>query len=416
MNKRIAVTLVVLLASVECLHAQSQAPAPATDPAKPAVAAVPPPNDTPIIFETGGSPPASDRIWGSVDYLFSWTRGTNLPPLVTTSPAGTAQTSAGVLGKAGTSILFGSSDVDSDMRSGLRFDMGGWITADRFLGIDVGFSVLESRNALFYGASTGTPILARPFTDLASGTATATSQLVAFPGVSSGSIAAAAGAGNVYDLHVDLMQGFGCPGGLNVEPLLGYRVIRFSDRLAVNQSVVSAGAAGVVAGTTVATSDTFTSQDIFEGADFGIRLQYATGPVTWGGLFKLAVGDTSQSIGIEGLTHVTVPGTPTVTNAGGMLALSSNTGTHNSDSWVVIPELGTDLDWKVTSFLHLRLGYSFLYWYDVARAAEQVSLTLNSKLFPPAQSLAGTTAAPTFTLHKTDMWIQSLNLGLEFRY
>ena len=57
------------------------------------------------------------------------------------------------------------------MRSGLRFDMGGWITADRFLGIDVGFSVLESRNALFYGASTGTPILARPFTDLASGTA-----------------------------------------------------------------------------------------------------------------------------------------------------------------------------------------------------------------------------------------------------
>ncbi|MCI0640168.1 MAG: BBP7 family outer membrane beta-barrel protein [Gemmataceae bacterium] len=37
-------------------------------------------------------------IWARVDYLHWWVEGTRLPPLLTASPPGTVQTSAGVLG------------------------------------------------------------------------------------------------------------------------------------------------------------------------------------------------------------------------------------------------------------------------------------------------------------------------------
>ena len=47
------------------------------------------------------------KYWVGVDYLGFWVKGNHIPPLVTTSPLGTPQNQAGVLGQPGTSILFG---------------------------------------------------------------------------------------------------------------------------------------------------------------------------------------------------------------------------------------------------------------------------------------------------------------------
>src|SRR5438105_10961923 len=64
------------------------------------------------------------RFWASGEYLFAWVQGYRLPPLATTSPAGTAQGSAGVLGLPTTGTLFGGSMVTNDLRSGFRLDTG----------------------------------------------------------------------------------------------------------------------------------------------------------------------------------------------------------------------------------------------------------------------------------------------------
>ena len=48
-----------------------------------------------------------DRCWFNASYMLGWTTPTHLPPLVTTSPAGTPQASAGVFGVAGTSVITG---------------------------------------------------------------------------------------------------------------------------------------------------------------------------------------------------------------------------------------------------------------------------------------------------------------------
>jgi hypothetical protein len=353
-------------------------------------------------------------LWGSVDYMFAWTRGTNLFPLVTTSPPGTAQAAAGVLGQPGTTVLFGNSTVDEGLRSGIRLGLGGWIDKDHTLGIDTGFFVLESKNALFSASSTGTPILARPFNDVTNAN-TPASQLIAFPGISSGSITGSDLSGNIYSFHADLQEVIVADQGFRFSSLFGYRFLRYTDGLALDQNVVSAGGGGVVAGTTIVTSDRFTAQNNFDGGDFGLKTEYTTGPWCLELLTKLAVGNTQRSVGIHGTTTTSVPGSTTVTQPGGFLALSSNTGVFNNNDWTAIPELGLNARWSVNDHLQLSLGYSFLYWSDIAHGADQVTLNLNPNLFPPP--VAGATpVSPTFQNQRSEIWIQSLNLGLEFRY
>jgi len=57
-------------------------------------------------------PPLSGGFWIGAEYLLWSAKGDKLPPLVTTSPAGTLQPQAGVLGTPGASVLFGDSGVN----------------------------------------------------------------------------------------------------------------------------------------------------------------------------------------------------------------------------------------------------------------------------------------------------------------
>src|SRR5437879_6554752 len=48
------------------------------------------------------------RVWVSADFAVAWVKGKPLPPLVTTSPPGTAQAEAGVLGLATPRTVLGN--------------------------------------------------------------------------------------------------------------------------------------------------------------------------------------------------------------------------------------------------------------------------------------------------------------------
>jgi hypothetical protein len=53
---------------------------------------------------------------------------------------------------------------------------------------------------------------------------------------------------------------------------------------------------------------------------------------------------------------------------------------------------------------------------DIVRAHDQVNLTVNPGLFPPPTAAAGSPSEPSFTLHRGDVWIQAINLGLEYTF
>ncbi len=109
---------------------------------------------------------ARAAIGSRAEYLLWWTRGMYAPPLVTTSPPGTAQAAAGVLGQPGTTILFGNEELFTSERSGGRVRLGMWLDPCHQEAIEAEWFGLTQETLHFLAASdaaAGGPILARPF-------------------------------------------------------------------------------------------------------------------------------------------------------------------------------------------------------------------------------------------------------------
>src|SRR5436190_10489023 len=69
------------------------------------------PQDENLFANDTSDLPSLWRVRG--EYLLWWTNGNPLPPLVTSSPPGTPQNQAGVLGTPGVQTLFGGNSIDN---------------------------------------------------------------------------------------------------------------------------------------------------------------------------------------------------------------------------------------------------------------------------------------------------------------
>ena len=101
--------------------------------------------------------------WVRMDALLWWTKGAAIPPLLTTSPDATPYSQAGVLGQPGTSILFGNQQVNGGFRPGGRISFGTWLDCADDVGVEMSYLALGQSVQRYDAASTGSPILARPF-------------------------------------------------------------------------------------------------------------------------------------------------------------------------------------------------------------------------------------------------------------
>jgi hypothetical protein len=361
---------------------------------------------------TGGHSCPGNAFWMDADLLFGWVQDANLLPLVSTSSVGTARTAAGVLGAPGATVLFGGRVNDTE-RPGFRLGAGYWFGEEQRLGIEASFLMLGSQATLFEAASNGTPILARPFFN--ANTSTQQSVLVAFPGVSSGAVDVRASSSNFYLTEIDFAEKVIDCGCFRLDTLLGYRTFSYDEGLRVRQVLAPTGTA-FVPGTRITTVDDFNTANEFHGGDFGLRARFHWENLTLDWLAKAAVGNIDREIGISGGQHTVVPGVAPANLTGGVLALSSNIGQHGSEQWTVVPEFGVGVNWQMNSQWRLRLGYTILLLDRIARAADEVDFTVNPNLFPgTGQSTTGP-SRPSFTLHRADIWVQTLNVGVEFSF
>lgn len=414
-----ALGMMLLMAGLTPAQEPEPIPAPKPEAGSPTPAPAPAPADAPAPLPRipgsceGDCARPKEQLWVTAEYVLAWFHGDNLPPLVTTSPAGTPQAVAGVLGHSPTSVLFGDSRVNDEVRSGLRFGVGCWFDAQQTLGIEAGTMIMESQSTLFSASSTGTPILAQPFFNAATNAQDAI--LVAFPGSTSGTIDVRASSGNFYEAHIDLSENVLEASWVRVDALLGYRFYRYDEGLSIRQVRTPTNPL-FVPGTQIATDDEFTAENEFHGGDFGARAKFYWGDLVMGLSARLAVGGLSRGVKIDGSTVTTVPGVAPVVQTGGLYALSTNIGTHNNSDWVVMPEFGADLGWQVTSNLRVRVGYTLFALDRIARAADQLDFTVNSNLIPPVGPSPAGPNRPAFTLNRSDVWVQTLNLGVEFTY
>jgi hypothetical protein len=364
-------------------------------------------------------------LWFRGEFLMWWTKSADLPPLVTTSPAGTPQAQAGVLGQTGTSVLFGGEEVDLGVRPGARFTVGYWLSPCEDSGIEATYLFLGNKALNFNRTSAnGVPILARPFFNVETGLQDAL--LVAFPNVAIDSHINVGLSNELQSLDLLSREAIFRQSGQRVDFLFGYRYSRFAERLAIDQAFTAGPGSQVLAeGTVVQASDVFGASNEFHGIELGIAAQTQYCRWSLEGLAKIALGGTRSRVAIDGATTITVPGETPVTTQGGLLAQPTNIGRFSQSTFSAIPELGLTLGCNITNRTKATFGYSLLYWSQVARPGDQIdrgqvagSTNVNVNVNPSQFSGGQLTGVPS-PQHRfitTDYWAQGLTLGLDCRF
>ena len=228
----------------------------------------------PVVAVFGEPCPTGPRFWFGVDYLYFWLSEATAPPLVTSSPSGTQFATAGVLGQPGTTTLF-SGDINQNGQSGVRLYGGGWLRPDSNVG--AGFDIFSlagtTTHATFSSSGApGSPILARPFINAQNGKEA--SQLVAVPGLSSGSVALSSQT-NFWGFELNSLYRPSTESALKF--FGGFRYLHLDDTLDVASltNTVAPGGANFIgtslpAGSAVYVSDQFKADNQFYGGQAGV--------------------------------------------------------------------------------------------------------------------------------------------------
>lgn len=352
-------------------------------------------------------------MWGSVEYLMMWQKGRELPPLVTSSPAGTPANLAGVLPAA--DILFGDETVGDRLLSAGRVTAGLWLDSQDSLGIAFRFLGAESDRTGFNAASdgTGNPILARPFFNTSPLVNAEDSLLVAYPGLTAGSINVTTSS----DLYVgEILGRVNIDGDATsrLDLIGGYHVTLLDDGLTIqsNESVLG----GVLpVGTQFTVTDDFSTRNEFHGGSLGFWYEKYRGPWTVSLLTKVSIGRMHEQIRVRGNTVVTDVNNVATNFEGGLLAQATNIGNYERNQTVFVPEINFNLSRQLTQRLDFTIGYTFIWWSNVVLAGDQIDMQVND-----TQMLGGVLVGPATptppAFRDTDYYVHALSLGFNYRF
>ena len=365
--------------------------------------------------------------WASFEYLYYYQDGMDLPSLVTTSPVGTAQANAGVLGAPGTTTLFGGNDILDDGFDGGRLNIGIWLNKCHTFGVGGEYFQIGTETESFFAQSAGSPILARPFVNLTGNGngAINDSELVAFPNVLAGSIGVRAesqliGAG--FDFRYLRNCDECCGRGIGSaccetvctrsELLFGYRYFELEEGVFFDpgERLTAADGSG-----SFAIDEAFETRNQFNGVNLGYQFRRNRGYWTFDSKIRLALGNNKQTARIRGNTTIT-DSTGTNTFEGGLLAQRTNIGTFEQDEFMVAPEIYIGLGYQLTDHLRAIAGYNFLYLSNVIRPGGIIDTDLNTGLLPPEDPNVSGVLRPEFAFDTTDYWAQGISIGGEYRW
>ncbi|MEK6662083.1 MAG: BBP7 family outer membrane beta-barrel protein [candidate division NC10 bacterium] len=354
------------------------------------------------------APSEVGRLSISAEALLWWFKG---------SPAPVPLVSNGFLNEAGTKVLLGGKDLDTNPNSGFRVTVGYSLT-DRW-GAEGSVFYLVDRSTSRTASSSGqigSQDLFIPFFDVTAPgeNTTGLSSQGQFAGSAkeelSNSFLGAELNGTMKLLsaapwRVDLLGG------------LRYLNLRETYTFTTSSPNVAPRPADVFR-----TKDEFDATNNFYGAQLGVRARYDRGSWFANSTVKFALGAMVQSVDIDGFleTNDFNDFGPVQRFAGGYFAQPTNIGSHSRSVFAVVPEVGLNIGYRITEWTSVFVGYTFLYTNSVVRPAQQIDRNINptqSASFEgsPPTPLEGP-AQPSFRFNGSDFWAQGLNVGLTGRF
>lgn len=340
--------------------------------------------------------------FASIEYLHWWNKGRHLPPLVTTSPAGTPQARVGVLGFDTTEVLYGDENIGGDLQVAGRLTVGMWLDETATVGVGVRVFGVEGHNSGFSRLSNGGN-LAVPFFDadpLWNDENALQVGLWNNPFREGGVNIWAEN--EVFGSQVFLRHMLDQGRDYRLDLLLGYRFNRLNDDLAINLATGPFPA--------ITFSDLFRTRNEYHAGEIGLIGEYQADRWTYSALGSISYGSMNQRVSISG--ESTVDGTPVY--PGGLFAQPTNSGEYKRNLTAWCPEVGVKMAYAVTPRVSVSVGYTFLYWTRIALAGDQIDRTVNS-----TQLLGGVLAGPArpqYLATDTDFWVQTIDIGVSLNY
>ena len=344
--------------------------------------------------------------WGEVDALLWWGPNSQTPPLVARGPLGQLPNTVEAGGE--------NEPLGGDMQTGLRGNFGFWLDDCQTMG--VGGRVFgmfnESTSQAF--TSDGSTTLGVPYFSVIQGAPS--NYLVALDtqgnGVDTGSI--------TVDNKTEFFQaeGYGRfllakSGASRADMIGGYTFARLNDTIGLLTSSVDGITNQTIDGTVSVTNDRFSTKNQFHGGHIGFTTDISRGRWTFSTLGKVALGNMNQSATVRGSFTDTPPvGAPASGNIG-LLAQNSNiTGggrTLDRNVFTFLPEANAKLRYCLSSKVKFNVGYTFLFFPDVAMAGNLIDPTIDF-----SSTVAPT--APRSRFGHDTYYLHGIDLGLSYQY
>ena len=344
---------------------------------------------------------AAPGLYGSAEYLMWWTKDSPAPvPLVTD----------GVLAPS-TRVLLGGDDVGLGGRNGARFIVG-YSLNPAWAVEAVGFFLstgTESRSVAGSGLA-GSQDLFIPFFDptLPGENVTNLSLAGQFAGAAQETLRS-----HLWGIELNGVKALTTRGPWRVELLGGLRYLKLAEEYGFATSSPDLGPGPV---NVFVTQDSFDASNDFYGAQLGLRARYQAGNFMAGAAAKVAVGVMHQRVDVAGVLVTNQFTVPVVSYAGGYFAQPTNIGSQARNVAAVVPEASLTVGYRLTGWLSISAGYTFLYASNVARPGEQIDRTVNPTQSPsfggPVDKPLAGEPRPRSRLEGSDFWAHGLSLGL----
>jgi hypothetical protein len=354
--------------------------------------------------------PGSDlsQWYTSAEGLIWYVKSYSVPALVTVGPA-----FSGANLVTATSILYGRNTIDTNPRYGARLGLGYWLNP--CWAVELSGFYTQPETTSFSAASTQYPgsDLARPFAS--ANRLIETSEIIGRPGVALGDVTVKTKS-RLFGLELNARNKWWESGENRLDLIAGIRFLSLEEELSVSEYSLGLAGAGNFAGVERGLTDTFKTKNRFYGGQVGAIFEHVEGRWTFGLTAKIAAGISRQTVDINGqITQLAGGGLPD--QPGGLLALSTNSGLRRRDTFSIVPEAQLSVGYDLTANLRLTVGYSAMYWSNVARPGPQIDRTLDENVipdFPAAPAVGG--IRPQSRVNSEGIWAQGVNFGLIYKW
>lgn len=335
--------------------------------------------------------------WASAEFLMWFTQDREMPSLVGTSAANTLPTTD----EPTFNSVFGD-NIKGELSGGFRGDYGKWLTDN--VGVGGRFWILaENQDSVFLQGDGSDQSIGRPFFN--TNTNTEDSLLVSLNGVFTGAVAAES-ALDVLGAEAYGRFRFTCNNSCRLDFIGGYTHFNIDDTLRISSTTETNATARVRT-----YGDIFDVENRFNGGQLGFESTINRGRWTARSLTKVHLGNMNQRISIAGQASDQTPPAGAVITSGGMLA-QGNQGVFTRDTFAFAPEANFKLSYKFRPNVALSVGYSFIYWDNVALAGDVVDRVIDGTQF----NTGAFASRPAFDFNDSSLWVQGLDLGFAVNY